>query len=183
MRIIAGQHRGRRLEEFPGDAVRPTSDRAREALFSMLNSRQALLDAAVLDLFCGTGALGLEALSRGAAHVTFVDKDPEALAITKRNVQACKETGRSRILRADAAKLGAADRPYRLVLLDPPYGKGLGEAALASLAAGGWLRPGALVMLEESARADISLPDAYEELERRTYGDTQMVFGRVVQGE
>ncbi|HWL71189.1 MAG TPA: 16S rRNA (guanine(966)-N(2))-methyltransferase RsmD [Geminicoccus sp.] len=176
MRIIAGQHRGRRLEEFPGDAVRPTSDRAREALFSMLNSRQALLDATVLDLFCGTGALGLEALSRGAAHVTFVDKDPEALAITKRNVQACKETGRSRILRADAAKLGAADRPYRLVLLDPPYGKDLVVPTVHALMAGGWLDTGVLIVAEIGRKEDPPELEGFHADDVRRYGAAKFVF-------
>ncbi|WP_027134610.1 16S rRNA (guanine(966)-N(2))-methyltransferase RsmD [Geminicoccus roseus] len=176
MRIIAGQHRGRRLEEFEGEGVRPTSDRAREALFSMLHSRQVLLDAVVLDLFCGTGALGLEALSRGAAHATFVDSSPDAVAITRKNVLACKEAGRSKVIRADATKLTAADRPHGLVLLDPPYGKDLVRPTVERLMLGGWLDVGVLMVAEIGRKEDPPELEGFHVDDVRRYGAAKFVF-------
>jgi 16S rRNA (guanine966-N2)-methyltransferase len=176
MRIIAGEHRGRRLEEFEGKDVRPTSDRAREALFSMLHSRQALLDATVLDLFCGTGALGLEALSRGAAFATFVDNDADAVAITRKNIGACKESARAKVIRADATRLGAADRPHSLVLLDPPYGKDLVRPTVARLMQGGWLDVGVLIVAEIGRKEDPPELEGFHIDDVRRYGAAKFVF-------
>jgi 16S rRNA (guanine966-N2)-methyltransferase len=176
MRIIAGEHRGRRLEEFEGEDVRPTSDRAREALFSMLNSRHALLDATVLDLFCGTGALGLEALSRGAAFATFVDKDPQAVAITRKNIGTCKESGRAKVIRADATRLAAADRAYGLVLLDPPYGQDLIQPTVERLMQGGWLDVGVLIVAEIGRKEDPPGLEGFHVDDVRRYGAAKFVF-------
>jgi 16S rRNA (guanine966-N2)-methyltransferase len=154
MRIIAGAWRGRRLEAPPGQATRPTSDRAREGLFSMLQSRLGSFEGlAVADLFAGTGALGLEALSRGAAHCTFVETDPAALAALKRNLATLGATDRADVRPQDATRI--AGGPWHLALLDPPYGSGLGGKALAQLITS--LAPGALVSVE-TARTES--PDA-----------------------
>ena len=183
MRIVAGRLRGRPLAAPSGDGVRPTSDRVREAMFNILAhgiDGFAIEDAMVLDLFAGTGALGLEAISRGARYCLFVETDAEARGLIRRNVEAFGLTGITRIFRRDAMDLGPAgarDR-YNLVLLDPPYAKGLGERALASAAAGGWLAPGAVAVLEEREDAAILLPAGFEQLDRRSWGDTQAVFAR-----
>jgi 16S rRNA (guanine966-N2)-methyltransferase len=176
MRIIAGTHRGRRLETFEGEDVRPTADRAREALFSILTSRQAILDATVLDLFCGTGALGLEALSRGAAYVTFVDSDADAIALARKNIAACKETERARVLRSDATKLGTSDRQYDLVLLDPPYGKGLILPTVQRLMAGDWLAVGALIVAEIGRKEDPPEIEGMHLSDLRRYGAAKFAF-------
>ncbi|HEX2528738.1 MAG TPA: 16S rRNA (guanine(966)-N(2))-methyltransferase RsmD [Geminicoccus sp.] len=176
MRIIAGTHRGRRLETFEGDDVRPTADRAREALFSILTSRQAILDAAVLDLFCGTGALGLEALSRGAAEATFVDNDPAAIALVRKNIATCKESGRTRVIRSDATKLGASDRQFNLVLLDPPYGKELVRPTIERLMAGDWLAVGALIVAEIGRKEDPPEIEGLHLSDLRRYGAAKFAF-------
>lgn len=183
MRIVGGQHRGRQIAAPSHDGVRPTSDRVRESVFNILShgiEGYTLEGARALDLFAGTGALGLEALSRGASFCLFVDIDADARALVRRNVEALGLTGVSKIFRRDATDMGRAlprDRAS-LAFLDPPYGKGMGERALASLAAGGWLEDGAVVVLEERAGAGIVLPPGYEEIDRRTYGDTQVVLAR-----
>jgi 16S rRNA (guanine966-N2)-methyltransferase len=178
MRIIGGARRGLKLAEVgAGDAaahLRPTSDRVREAIFNLLLNGpygNPVAGARVLDLFAGTGALGLEALSRGAAQVAFVDDGTVARAILRRNIELMQAMGVTDVWRRDATKLGDNRGPrYALVFLDPPYGKGLGEAALASCAAGGWLAPGALVVWEENA-APVP-PAGFEALDQRRYGDT-----------
>ncbi len=164
--------------------MRPTSDRTREALFNVLAHGDfgdfALEGARVLDLFAGTGALGLEALSRGAAYALFVDDHAESRGLIRRNAETLGETGRIRLYRRDATKLGpregSAGPPYDLVFCDPPYGKGLGEKALAAALAGGWLAPGAICVLEEAASADVPCPEGFTELDRRRYGDTQVII-------
>jgi 16S rRNA (guanine966-N2)-methyltransferase len=157
MRIIAGQWRGRRIEAPAGGTTRPTSDRAREGLFSMLASRIGGFDGLkVADLFAGSGAAGLEALSRGAASCTFAETDRAALAVLKANVAALAASGRAEIRAQDGARL--AGGPFDLVLLDPPYGSGLGEAALGHLLAGGALAPGALVSLETARTESVAAP-------------------------
>jgi 16S rRNA (guanine966-N2)-methyltransferase len=183
MRIVGGQFRGRSIATASHDRLRPTSDRVREALFNILTHgipELSLEGARVLDLFAGTGALGLEALSRGAAFCLFVEADAEARGLIRRNVEALGLTGVSKIFRRDATDLGRAlDRDRAsLVLIDPPYGKGMGEQALVSLGAGGWLEPGAVIVLEERAGVEITLPTGYVEIDRRTYGDTQVIFAR-----
>lgn len=179
MRIVGGLHRGRALKSPSGSATRPTTDRLREALFNVL--AHAYDDAAdgarVLDLFAGTGALGLEALSRGAAFALFVEDAVEPRAIIRTNVETLGLTGVTRIFRRDATKLGAMGpgEPYTLVFCDPPYGKGLAELALASARAGGWLAPGALLVVEEKAGAFLA-PEGFSELERRRYDETELTF-------
>jgi 16S rRNA (guanine966-N2)-methyltransferase len=132
----------------------------------------------VLDLFAGTGALGLEAISRGAGHALFVENAADARGIIRANIEALGLTGVTRVLRRDATDLGSAGTvpPSDLVFCDPPYGRGLGEAALASAAAGGWLAPDALCVLEERAAVDIVLPPGFELLERRQAGESQAVL-------
>ena len=179
MRIVGGLWRGRRIAGPSGEAIRPTSDRLRESLFNVLAHAypDALAGARVIDLFAGTGALGLEALSRGASQTLFVDDGAEARALIRANVETLGAGGITRIFRRDATRLGPTqDAPYTLAFLDPPYGKGLAPLALDSLREGGWLAPGALVVVEEEAGADIGEIEGYARLERRDYGDTQIVI-------
>ena len=177
MRIIGGTRRGLKLAEVgDGDAaahLRPTSDRVREAIFNLLINAHGnpVSGARVLDLFAGTGALGLEALSRGAAEVTFVDDGAKALALMRANIAKMRVEGETRVLRQDARRLPPNPAaPYDLVFLDPPYGKAMGEAALVSAIAGGWLSPGTVVVWEESAAPQP--PAGLGQVGRRTYGDT-----------
>jgi 16S rRNA (guanine966-N2)-methyltransferase len=182
MRIVGGRLRGRVLAAPKSQAIRPTADRLREALFNILVHAYGdpVSGARVLDLFAGTGALGLEALSRGAVFALFVDDGAEARALLRENVAALGLGGVSRIFRRNAAKLGAAHplAPFSLAFLDPPYGRALAEAALASALAGGWLIPGALAVVEEAASATFAAPDGFEELERRRYDDTMLILLR-----
>ena len=183
MRIVGGQFRGRPLAAPGDDRTRPTSDRVRESVFNILSHGipDFELDGAkVLDLFAGTGALGLEALSRGAAFCLFVEEDAEARALIRRNVEALELTGGTKIFRRDATDLGPAGRNggFTLVFLDPPYGQGLAERALVSAAAGGWLEPGAVAVIEERKDAAVAWPAGFVELDRRAWGETQAVFGR-----
>jgi 16S rRNA (guanine966-N2)-methyltransferase len=183
MRIVGGTLRGRELAGPKHEGLRPTSDRVREAVFNILTHGIAgftLEGAKVLDLFAGTGALGLEALSRGASYCLFVEDDADARALIRRNIEAFGLTGVTRIYRRDATHLGPAGKHtgFTLVFLDPPYGKGLGERALVSAAAGGWLADGAVIVLEERADVSIALPAGFTGLDRRTYGDTQVLFAR-----
>ena len=183
MRIIGGRFGGRTLAAPAGAAVRPTAERVREAIFNIL--AHGIADFGfdginVLDLFAGSGALGLEALSRGAAHCLFVEAAAPARASIRRNVEALGLTGATRIFRRDATDLGEAGKHGRaqLAFLDPPYGNGLGERALSSLAAGGWLAATAVVVLEEAKAAEIALPAPFVLLDRRCWGDTQVLFAR-----
>jgi 16S rRNA (guanine966-N2)-methyltransferase len=183
MRIVGGRLRGRPLAGPRTSAIRPTSDRLRESLFNILQHSYALPqpETRVLDLFAGTGALGLEALSRGAAQALFVETSVEGRGVIRTNIEALGLTGVTRILRRDATDLGRAGTiiPFDLVFCDPPYGRGLGEKALASAAAGGWLKPEALCVLEERADAAIELPRDFERLERRQTGESQVLFVRL----
>jgi 16S rRNA (guanine966-N2)-methyltransferase len=182
MRIVGGRLRGRNLQAPKSQAIRPTADRLRESLFNILMHAYGdpLTDARVLDLFAGTGALGAEALSRGASFALFVDQGAEARALLRANVEALGLGGVSKVYRRDATKLGpvAPLDPFSLAFLDPPYGKGLAGQALASVRSGGWLIPGALVVVEEAAEAHFEPPEGYRELERRSYDDTEFVFAR-----
>ena len=183
MRIVAGKHRGRRIATPPGDIVRPTSERAREALFNILaHGRFApapiFEDARVLDVFAGTGAFGLEALSRGARFATFIEKDRDAREALAANIKALGESGRTRLLAVDATLPPRADGPYNLVFLDPPYRSGLAAPALEALARTGWLSPDALVIVELAARSDFEPPAGFETLEERRYGPGRLVFLR-----
>jgi 16S rRNA (guanine966-N2)-methyltransferase len=180
MRIVGGRFGGRTLLTPKSQAIRPTADRLREALFNILQHSYGdpVEGARVLDLFAGTGALGLEALSRGAAFVLFVDDGAEARALLRGNVDALGAGGSSKVYRRDATKLGPAHpmEPFSVAFLDPPYGKGLAEQALASVLSGGWLTPDALVVVEEAADAAFETPGGFEEIERRDYGDTKLIF-------
>jgi 16S rRNA (guanine966-N2)-methyltransferase len=182
MRIVGGRLGGRPLATPKSQQVRPTSDRLREAVFNILahSYGDPVAGARVLDLFAGTGALGLEAISRGAAFALFVDDGAEARALIRQNVEALGLGGVTRIFRRDATRLGAAhpNEPFGLVFLDPPYRKGLAEASLASLRDGGWLTPDALVVVEEAADAGFAAPKGYAEIERRRYDDTEFAFLR-----
>jgi 16S rRNA (guanine966-N2)-methyltransferase len=164
--------------------VRPTSDRVREALFNMLAHKDfgigfALEGAAVADLFAGTGALGLEAISRGARWCLLVDDDADSRALQRDNVEALGLTGVTRIWRRDATALGplgpAANGPFDLVFLDPPYRKRLADTALASLMEGGWLKPNALVVVETATDETLDAP-GFIRLDTREHGETRLIF-------
>lgn len=185
MRIISGQFRGLHLAEVgEGDReahLRPTTDRVREAIYNLLvngNYGDPVRGARVLDLFAGTGALGLEALSRGAVRVAMVDDGAAARALQRRNVEKMRAMGVTEIWRRDATKLGLNRGPgYDLIFLDPPYGLGLGEKALASALEGGWIAPGAMIIWEESSPP--LLPAPLVMLDQRKYGDTLVTLARM----
>jgi 16S rRNA (guanine966-N2)-methyltransferase len=182
MRIVGGRLGGRTLAAPKSQNVRPTSDRLRESLFNILAHRSddAITGARVLDLFAGTGALGLEAISRGAVFALFIDDGAEARALIRQNVEALGLGGLTRVFRRDATRLGGVhpNEPFGLVFLDPPYRKGLAEKALASLRDDGWLAPGALVIVEEATDAGFSAPPGFVDIERRRYDDTEFTFLR-----
>jgi 16S rRNA (guanine966-N2)-methyltransferase len=182
MRVVGGRLRSRPIAGPKGDGLRPTADRLRESLFNILAHAYGdpVSGARVLDLFAGTGALGIEAVSRGAAYALFVDEGMEARALLRDNTESLGLGGVTRIFRRDATKLGPAHplEPFSLAFLDPPYGKGLAEKALVSAQAGGWLTPGALVVVEETAAAAFKAPEGFGELERRAYDDSELVFLR-----
>ena len=183
MRIVAGKFRGKQLLSPGDDSIRPTADRVRESVFNILSSRLGpnFDGLRVLDLFAGTGALGLEALSRGASHVTFVDTGADARGLIRDHIEAFGAGGVAKLLRRDATALGEAGTmgPVDLVFLDPPYGKGLAEQALASLRNGGWLKPETLLVLEESSEVPVMLPDGFVLDDRREYGAAAVHFIRV----
>jgi 16S rRNA (guanine966-N2)-methyltransferase len=180
MRVVGGRLRGRNLASPASREIRPTADRLRESVFNILiHAYDNPIDGArVLDLFAGTGALGIEAASRGAKFTLFVDNGAEARALLRNNVEALGLGGVTKVFRRDATDLGPAHpvEPFALVFLDPPYGKGLAEKALASMRDGGWLTPGALLVVEEATASAFAAPEGYEELERRAYDDTEFVF-------
>ncbi len=182
MRVVAGRLRSRPIAGPKSAAIRPTADRLREALFNILTHGYGdpVSGTRVLDLFAGTGALGIEAISRGAAYALFVDDGVEARALLRDNVETLGLGGVTRIFRRDATNLGSAHPldPFSLAFLDPPYGRGLAAKALAAARDGGWLTPGALVVVEEAADAGFQAPEGFEELERRRYDDTEFVFLR-----
>ena len=182
MRVVGGRLKGRNIASPATQAIRPTADRLREALFNILIHAydNPVLDARVLDLFAGTGALGIEAVSRGAGFTLFVDNGAEARALLRNNVEALGLGGVTKVYRRDAANLGPAHpvEPFSLVFLDTPYRMQLADKALASLRDGGWLTPQALLVVEEAKSAEFKAPDAFEELERRAYDDTEFTFLR-----
>ena len=182
MRIVGGRLRGRALSTPKTHGIRPTADRLRESLFNILVHRfgDPVTGARVLDLFAGTGALGFEALSRGAEFALFVDDGAEARALLRGNVEVLGLGGVSRIFRRDATKLGPVHplEPFTLAFADPPYGRGLAEQALASAHEGGWLTPDAIVVVEEAADAGFTAPAGFLEEERRRYDDTAFVIMR-----
>jgi 16S rRNA (guanine966-N2)-methyltransferase len=182
MRIVGGSLRGRRLAGPKSFAIRPTSDRLRETIFDILEHAYpgSIQGVAVIDLFAGAGALGLEALSRGASRALFVDCSAEARALLRENIESLGLGGVTHIFRRDATRLGLApkDERFGLAFLDPPYGKNLAPPALAELAQGGWLKDGALAIIEEAAGAAVELPQGFRVEETRRYGDTKVVFAR-----
>ena len=182
MRIVGGRHRGRKLEAPPDDSVRPTADRAREAIFNVLAhapfAAGALAGATALDAFCGTGALGLEALSRGASFCTFLDSNIAALKLAERNAAACGEAARARFLLTDATRPPRPDRPATLAFLDPPYDSDLAAPALDALGRAGWLAPGALVVVETGSRIGFAPPVGFATLDARRYGRARVAFLR-----
>src|SRR5215468_5476872 len=182
MRVVGGRLKGRNLASPSSQAIRPTADRLRESVFNILIHAydNPIEGARVLDLFAGTGALGIEAVSRGAAFVLFVDNGAEARALLRNNIEALALGGVTKVYRRDATDLGPAHpvEPFSLAFLDPPYGEGLAEKALPSLRDGGWLLPRALLVVEESKAAEFKAPEGFEELERRAYDDTEFVLLR-----
>jgi 16S rRNA (guanine966-N2)-methyltransferase len=183
MRVVGGSLRGRALAAPKSHLIRPTADRLREALFNILVHAYGdpIGGARVLDLFAGTGALGIEALSRGAAFTLFVDDGAEARALLRENVATLGLGGTSRVFRRDATKLGPAHplEPFSLGFLDPPYGQGLAEKALAAARDGGWFIPDALIVVEEAKQSAFAAPRGFAERERRAYDDTEFVFLRL----
>ena len=183
MRIVGGSLRGRLLRAPAGNSVRPTSDRVREALFNILEHADfgshfvGLTDAIVLDAFAGTGALGIEALSRGAAQATFFESDRSARDCLNRNLADLGLTARTTVQAVDATRPPRPPTPVGLALLDPPYRTDLGNIALQALAAAGWLAIGAVAVLEQSDPAPIELP-GYFLCQTRRYGGTTLVFLR-----
>jgi 16S rRNA (guanine966-N2)-methyltransferase len=176
VRIIAGQWRGRPIEAPPGTATRPTSDRAREGLFSMLASRLGSFETlAVADLFAGTGALGLEALSRGGAHCTFVEKDRAALDMLQRNIARLGAQDRADVRAQAVEHASAPPRLYDLILIDPPYGTGLAQPALARAAA--WLAPGGWLSVEVHGET-LSVPAGLEQAAERRFGKAEILLMR-----
>jgi len=188
MRIIAGKHRGRPLAAPHGDMVRPTSDRAREALFNILThgalaaGGPEYAGARVLDAFAGTGAFGLEALSRGAAEAVFIENSRAALAALRQNIATLDETGRAQIITGDATAPPRALAPCALAFLDPPYREGLAAPALAALGVAGWLAPGALCVVELAATERFDPPAGFTPLDERRYGAARLVFLRLDAG-
>ncbi len=183
MRIIGGRHRGRALKALKGRDLRPTSERTREAIFNILEHSVgggAPAGGAVLDVFAGSGALGLEALSRGAVRATFIDSDRAALDCARRNARALGEDGAAIFLGLDAARLPApppdSGEPATLAFLDAPYGSGLAERALRGLAAKGWIGTDAVLAVELGARDPLDPPEGYSVTDERAYGAARVVF-------
>lgn len=180
MRIVGGAFRGRALAAPSDMRIRPTTDRTREALFNVLEHRFAgrIERARVLDLFAGTGALGLEALSRGAAACLFVEEDAEARGLIRTNMETLGLNGRAKIFRRDATRLGEAGAiaPFSLVFADPPYGKGFAPPALAAALAGGWLEASALCVVEEALETAFEVPVGFSLVDTRAYGETVVRF-------
>ena len=184
MRIVGGKFRGRAIASPQHEGLRPTSDRVREAVFNILEHGIEGGDVAgkrVIDLFAGTGALGIEALSRGAQYCLFVEEAAEARALIRTNIESLALMGVTRMFRRDATDLGPAGNmePYEIAFLDPPYGKGLGEKALVALRDGLWLTANAVVVLEEREGVVIDVPQGFAEMDRRSWGDTQVLFLRM----
>lgn len=184
MRIVGGKHKGRPLAAPKGRDTRPTSDRAREAMFNVLEHgvngpgpHGGLDGARIIDVFAGTGALGLEALSRGAVHATFVESHRGALSILKQNIETLHETANATVLAVKAAALPSPiHAPVDYAFLDAPYDKGLTEPALHALAAQGWLVPGAVVLAEVAKDETLSPPPGFEVVKEKSYGGARAVF-------
>ena len=180
MRIIGGLFKGRGLKTPSDQSVRPTSDRLRETLFNILAHayEDPMVQARVLDLFAGTGALGLEALSRGASFAQFVDDSAQGRGLLRANIELLGVAAVTKVFRRDATRMGQVHphEPFSLIFCDPPYNQGLGDKALTSAYQGGWFAPKALILFEESSKADLSLPPELTLLETRDFGETQVMF-------
>jgi len=185
LRIVAGIHKGRALASPKSNHIRPTTDRVREAMFNILSHSIegfTFTDARVLDVFAGTGALGLEALSRGAKFIQFIEQDAAARGLIRTNAETLGATGQIKIWRRDATSLSKLEAipPFNLAFLDPPYGKGLGDKALVELVEGGWLAGRAVVVLEEAKTAQVVVPQELQFVTKRDYGDTTAQFLRLI---
>jgi 16S rRNA (guanine966-N2)-methyltransferase len=185
LRIVGGRHRGRSIATPEGDATRPTSSRARESLFNILvhanwsnDGTSPLIDAHVLDAFAGSGALGIEALSRGAARATFIDSDATAIRLIGENLRKLGETGDARVIRADATRPPPSREACDLAFLDPPYRSGQAAPSLIALAEAGWLKPGAIVTIELASDEDLAPPSGFEPIDGRRYGAARIVILR-----
>ena len=183
MRIIAGRHKGRRLAAPSGRDVRPMTDRTREALFNVLahsgwgaDGGNPVLDAIVLDAFCGTGALALEALSRGAGEAWLLDISKGSLDVARRNIETMGESERAHLLRADSTRPPPAKAVAGLAFIAPPYRRGMAPPAIAALASGGWISPGAAIVVELATSDPFEPPDGCTVLDDRHYGGTRLVF-------
>lgn len=185
LRIIAGKHRGRKIEIKENGKIRPTGSRTRESIFNILMhgefgvpGQSPLVERKVVDIFCGTGALGLEALSRGAGHVTFIDQSADSISLARMNALRMGEEGNVQFIRSDSTQLPPAREPCALAFLDPPYGSGLAPKALASLARQGWLEKGGVAVVEMSSRDELTPPEGYSFHDERKYGNTKIMFLR-----
>lgn len=183
LRIITGKHRGRKLEVIESKTLRPTADRTREAVFNILThsytneAGESILEGAVvLDLFCGSGALAFEALSRGASKAVLIDIESEHLAIARANAEHLGETANVAFIRADSSNPPPAKFPCSLIFLDPPYRTGLAANALKHLKAGGWLQEESIIVVELDRREDLATPDDFEQLDERVYGNTKIIL-------
>ena len=187
LKIIGGKHRGRTIATPEGQGTRPTASRARESLFNILahanwsgDGTSPLIDVRVLDAFAGSGALGLEALSRGAAHATFLDNDATAIKLIGENLRKLGVTGQAKVIRADATRPPPGREPCDLVFLDPPYRSGLAGPALAALAEAGWLGPRAIATVELAGTEDLGPPAGFETIDERRYGAAKILILRRV---
>ena len=185
LKVVGGRHRGRSIATPEGDTTRPTSSRARESLFNILahanwraDGTSPLIDACVLDAFAGSGALGIEALSRGAAHPTFLDNDATAIRLIGENLRKLGETGNAKVIRADATRPPPSREACDLVFLDPPYRSGLSGPALSGLAGAGWLKTGAIATVELASTEDLTTPVNFEAIDERRYGAAKILILR-----
>ena len=185
IKILGGKHRGRTLTTPEGDNTRPTASRARESLFNILvhakwraDGMSPLIDARVLDGFAGSGALGIEALSRGAAHATFLDNDATAIKLIGENLRKLGETATAKVIRADVTQPPLTRESCDLVFLDPPYRSGKASPALAALDAAGWIKPGAIATVEVGNAEDVIAPPGFEAIDERRYGAAKIVILR-----
>jgi len=185
LKIVGGKHRGRAIAAPEGESTRPTASRAREALFNILvhanwsgDGTSSLIEARVLDAFAGSGALGLEALSRGALHVTFLDNDATAIKLIGENLRKLGETAAAKVVRADATRPPSSREACDLAFLDPPYRSGLAAPALTALAEAGWLKPGAIATVELANAEDLIAPPRFEAIDERRYGAAKIVILR-----
>ena len=185
IKIVGGRHRGRTLATPEGLETRPTSSRTRESLFNILahanwraDGTSPLIDARVLDGFAGSGALGIEALSRGAAHATFLDNDATAIKLIGENLRKLGETAAAKVIRADATQPPPTREGCDLVFLDPPYRSGTAGPALTALAEAGWMKPGAIVTVEVATTEDLVPPPGFETIDERRYGAAKIVILR-----